>query len=313
MDQTKTLPLVSIVLATYNGEKFLIEQLDSLFKQTYSNIELVVVDDASSDNTLNILYEYSSRYSNMKLFSNEINLGFIKNFEKGCSLSKGEFISPCDQDDVWHIDKVKLMVEAIGDYPLIYCDSYICNEQLEQSGKKISDIVTCKDWNNCLQYAVFARIYGHTLLFTRKLFNSIVPFTELVPHDWWIAYNATLEGGVKFLDKPLVYYRQHAANAFGIVGGKGKKHTLTKAARKKEDIVKARKRVSLFYEQCPAQMQHEKKVLQKLMDSYSTFSLQKDVKRMLLFFKYKDYFLAPKKYSWLHKNLFCLKMFIKIS
>lgn len=313
MNLTKSLPLVSVVLATYNGEKYLAQQLDSVFQQTYTNIEVIAVDDASSDNTVHILNTYCSIHSNLKVFLNQSNLGFIKNFEKACSLSKGAFISPCDQDDVWHVDKIKLMVESIEDYPLIYCDSFVCDEQLNKTGKKISDIVTCKNWSSCLQYAVFARIYGHTLLFTRKLFKNIVPFVEVVPHDWWIAYNATLNGGIKFLDMPLVYYRQHALNAFGIIGQKAKKTELTRSGKNKLNKIKARERVTAFYNFCPAELQHEKTVLKKLMNCYKNFSLSNDLKRMLLFLKYKDFFLAPKKYSWLHKNLFCFKMFIKIS
>ena len=250
MNQTKELPLVSVVLATYNGEKYVEQQLDSIFQQTYKNIELIAVDDASSDNTLNILYAYRLNHSNMKVFLNETNLGFIKNFEKACSLANGDFISPCDQDDVWHVDKIKLMVESIGDYPMIYCDSFICDENLQQTGKKISDIVNCKSWDNCLQYSVFARIYGHTLLYTRSLLQNIISFTEVIPHDWWIAYNAILNGGIKFLNEPLVYYRQHKENVFGIIGQKAKKTNLSKHERKLIEESKSRERIKLFYLLC---------------------------------------------------------------
>src|SRR3712207_3276496 len=77
--------LVSIVLATYNGEKYLAKQLESLFRQTYPNIEIVAVDDGSSDETVNILQKHAEKHRNMKVFVNGTNLGFIKNFEKGCS------------------------------------------------------------------------------------------------------------------------------------------------------------------------------------------------------------------------------------
>ncbi len=311
MDETKK-PLVSVALATYNGEKFIEQQLDSIFQQTYTNIELIVVDDASSDSTLNILHAYRLKHSNMKVFSNETNLGFIKNFEKACSLANGDLISPCDQDDVWHTDKIKLMVEAIEDYPLIYCDSYICNEDLQQTRKKISDIVNCKTWNNCLQYAVFARIYGHTLLFTRKLLQNIIPFTEVIPHDWWIAYNALLNGSIKFLNEPLVYYRQHKENAFGIVGQKARKTALSKHEKKLLEEDKSRERIKLFYKLCPDRLTEEKNVLKQLMDSYEDFSISNNLKRMQLFFKYKHLLLAPKKYTELRRDLFCLKMFVKI-
>src|SRR4051794_28361287 len=80
--ENKPLTLVSIVLATYNGERYLAKQLESLFRQTYGNIEIIAVDDCSSDKTVEILKEYSQRHGNMKVFVNDSNLGFIKNFEK---------------------------------------------------------------------------------------------------------------------------------------------------------------------------------------------------------------------------------------
>ena len=82
MNHQKENPLVSVVIATYNGEKFLAEQLDSIFNQSYKNIEVIAVDDASSDSTYNILKQYSLKYKNLKIFVNEKNLGYIKNFEK---------------------------------------------------------------------------------------------------------------------------------------------------------------------------------------------------------------------------------------
>jgi hypothetical protein len=223
MNELTPMPLVSVVLTTYNGEGFLEEQLDSLFGQTYSPIEVIAVDDGSHDNTLLILNRYAAAHPNMKVIANEVNLGFIKNFEKGCKLSQGALISLCDQDDYWDKDKIKKMAEAIGEYPLIYCDSRLCDEKLQDLGRNISDIVHNQDFDNCLQLAVMCRMYGHALLFSRSLFDKAYPFLEVIPHDWWLAFTATLNGGVKYLPEPLVWYRQHAANVFGVIGGKRKK------------------------------------------------------------------------------------------
>src|SRR3954466_9959659 len=89
MVENESSKLVSIVLATYNGEAFLAKQLESLFNQTYRNIEVVAVDDGSSDKTLDILNEFAGRHPKMKVFKNQFNLGFIKNFERGCTLCEG--------------------------------------------------------------------------------------------------------------------------------------------------------------------------------------------------------------------------------
>ena len=307
-------PLVSVVLATFNGEEFIAQQLDSLISQTYPTMEIIAVDDCSTDNTVNILRDYAVQHNCIKLFVNETNLGFIKNFEKGCLLASGDFISPCDQDDYWVPDKIQLMVADIGDAPLIYCDSFVCNEQLQHNRNKISDLVNCRTWDNCLNYAVFARIYGHTLLFKKELLQHIVPFTEVIPHDWWIAYHASLQGSVPFFPEALVYYRQHPKNVFGIIGQKSKMQSVkTKPVQKRKlEIEKVRTRMQLFYHRCPPALQLEKQVLKKLHKSYSRFSLSNNFLRVYLFFKYRRFFLAVKKYSPLHQVLFCLKMFVKI-
>jgi glycosyltransferase involved in cell wall biosynthesis len=321
MSISNAYPLVSIILATYNGETFLRQQLDSLSAQTYTNIEIIAIDDGSKDATLEILHEYAAAKKNVKVFQNENNLGFIKNFEKGCSLSSGDLISLCDQDDFWHPDKIKNMVENIGEYPLIYCDSLVCDENLNPTGKKLSDLVVCKNFHSCLEYAVYARIYGNTLLFTKTLFLKTAPFLTLIPHDWWLAYNATLCGGIKFLPEALVSYRQHPANVYGVIGRRREKkkflfffpaRTRTRKEKRDDRIsvqAQARERVKIFYDTCPDDLVKEKKVLKQLVKSYEDFSLPNDFLRMYLFFRYRKLLLATKKRSLLRNYLFCFKMF----
>ncbi len=306
-------PLVSIVLATYNGEKYLAKQLETLFRQTYGNIEIIAVDDCSSDKTVEILKEYSQRHGNMKVFVNEYNLGFIKNFEKGCILSIGEYISLCDQDDYWVIEKVEKMVEAIGDSAIVYCDSTVCDEDLKSKGVKISDLVNFKSWNNCLQLAVFCRIYAHAMLFKRSLFNAAYPFLDVIPPDWWLPYLSTFQGGIKYLPEPLVLYRQHAENVSGVIGSKRKKQNkLSRAERNEIEKEKIRTRIHTFYKVCPDKMVKEKEVLYNLMKSYESFSLTNNFRRFALFLHYRDIFLAVKKHSASHRFFFCFKMFVKI-
>ena len=111
MPDSNNYPLISIVLATYNGERYLKEQLDTVFQQTYSNLEIVAIDDCSSDTTVSILHHYASVHSNMKVYVNERNMGHIKAFEKGISLSTGVFIALCDQDDIWNKHKIELLMK----------------------------------------------------------------------------------------------------------------------------------------------------------------------------------------------------------
>ena len=307
-------PLVSIILATYNGATYLKEQLDSIFAQTYPNIEVVAVDDGSTDETVGILRAYAARRpENMKVFVNASNLGFIRNFDKGCSLCSGELIALCDQDDYWYPEKIAKKVAALGDHALIYCNSRLCDEHLQPIGRNISDLVPFQSFYDPLQLSVICRMYGHAILFTRKLFTTAHPFLEVIPPDWWLPYLATYQGGAKYLPEILVDYRQHASNVTGVIGGKRKKSQVqSRRERTKADLTRTRYRVQRFYEVCPETMPREKKVLKALLQSYQSFSLLNNVRRIGVFFGNYKVLLVLKKYSTFRKFLFCIKMFVKV-
>lgn len=291
---------VSIVMSTYNGEKFLEAQLDSIVHQTYPNIEIIIVDDKSTDNSASILKKYAPSYSNIKLFFNEKNVGYIKNFEKGVRLSSGDFISFCDQDDVWSLDKTELLMQSIDDKMMVYCDDDLVDENLNSLSKKHSDLKHLQDFDNCLYFAVDNCVGGHNLIMRKELLNFVLPFPVEMPYDLWCAFNATFRGGIKYLDKPLVKWRQHTKN-------------ITTAYRDKtEKINETKKRLEIFYNTCPENLSMERKVLKQLQKSYENYSLGNDYLRMSLFLKYKKYLLGMKKRNELRKFLFCLKMFFKI-
>jgi len=312
--------LVSVVLGTYNGAAYLEDQLRSVQAQTWTNLEIIAIDDGSTDRTVGILREYAARDSRIKVIINEQNLGFVRNFEKGCSLSKGRWIALCDQDDYWLPEKVEKMVHAIGDYPMIYCDSDLCGPELQPMGTKISDLVHYQSFDDCRQLCVFSRMYGHATLITRSLFDKASPFRKEVPHDGWLAYHATLYGGVKYLPEVLVKYRQHAGNVFGVVGGKKKKDgasqgggkKVQRAEKKKKELARVRLRMDAYCAACPETLVPQKRLLRALAESYRNFSLYNDCRRVALFLANYKLLLAVKKYSTGRKYLFCLKMFVKI-
>ena len=306
-------PLVSVVLGTYNGAVYLEEQLRSVLAQTWSNLEIIAIDDGSTDQTVGILREYAARDSRIKIIINEQNLGFVRNFEKGCSLSKGKWIALCDQDDYWSPEKVEKMVHAIGDYPMIYCDSDLCGPDLQPMGTRISDLVHYQSFDDCRQLCVFSRMYGHATLITRTLFDKASPFRKEIPHDGWLAYHATLYGGIRYLPEVLVKYRQHAGNVFGVVGGKRKKDSsVQRAEKKKRELARIRLRMDAYCAACPETLVPQKRLLRALVDSYRNFSLYNDCRRVGLFLANYKLLLAVKNYSTVRKYLFCLKMFVKI-
>src|SRR5271165_1756949 len=134
-------PLVSIALCTYNGAGFIAEQLDTLITQTYAPIEIIAVDDSSTDETFNILMAYAAKYSQIKIYKNENNIGFAANFERAATLCDGELIALCDQDDLWHPQKIELQVNALKDNIFVYHDSEFIHQDGTSMNKKMSDIV----------------------------------------------------------------------------------------------------------------------------------------------------------------------------
>ena len=308
-----TKPLVSIVIATYNGAAYLEEQLESLFAQTYPVIEIIASDDCSTDNTVDILLKYASAHKNFTLIKNTTTLGYIKNFEQAMTAASGELIAPCDQDDYWFPNKIALMVEAIENYPMLYCDSELVDDKLQSLGKKMSTIKNLATYDNCLVFATDNCIAGHATLLTRKLFLSAKPFTPQVPHDWWLPFVSTFQGGIKYLDLPLVKYRNHANNFIGAVKIKKIKKSISQRINKKKtDRQIIKERIQLFYEKCPENLAEEKTVIQKIAKSYSSFSIANNWRRVRLYLRYKEYFLAIKKCSTAYKYFFCFKMFFKI-
>jgi glycosyltransferase involved in cell wall biosynthesis len=297
--ETKTLPLVSIVVATYNGAKFLEAQMDSLLAQTYPNIEIVAVDDCSKDNTFEILERYAGQHAHIRVFRNTANLGYTKNFEKAVSLATGEYISFSDQDDIWAREKTALLMDAIGDHPMIYSDSQLVTEDL-QPLRKHSDLKHQTTFDNCLYFAVDDCVAGHSLIMKRSVAVAAMPYPTEAAYDLWLPFFATLHGEIQYINTAFVQWRQHRSN----VTGKG--YDL------KAKLEKTRTVFLMYRDACPPAFDKERKVFQQLYDSYESYSFPNNFKRMLLFFKYQHYFLSMKKRNAFRKFLFCIKMFFKM-
>lgn len=205
-----TSPLVSIALCTYNGSKYLPIQLESILNQTYQHIEIVIVDDRSTDDTYELLKSYESKYPNkIRLFKNEKNLGFVKNFEKAISLCQGSLIALSDQDDFWNSNKIEAQVENIKDNQLIYHDSLMINESGVSLEKRISNLKNMYSGGSPLPFLFNNCVSGHSILMKKELVNDILPFPRGIFYDWWIAFKATQTGTIRYLDETFVHYRQH--------------------------------------------------------------------------------------------------------
>ena len=210
-------PLISIALATYNGSRFLREQLDSIYAQTWPNIEVVACDDCSSDDTEAILEEYRQRHG-LRYEVNKRNLGFVRNFEKVMSLCRGEFIALADQDDVWFPEKLERLMAGIGSASLVYSDAFLIDDEgRELPGSLIATSGVLPVTGTSFSYFVCnSCVTGCTALFRRDLLDTALPIPECETyHDWWLALVASKRDGVCYLPERLVRYRQHAANQAG--------------------------------------------------------------------------------------------------
>ena len=205
---------VSVVLATYNGAEYLKEQLDSVLSQTLTPYEIVISDDNSSDNTRQIVSEYQKNNDNIKWFDNK-NHGVNGNFENGLKQSTGDYIAFCDQDDIWALDKLEVLVNGIGDKSLAYCRSELIDSDGHRLDKSIEEHFSITHFSSDLSPLYFLNfncISGHAMLFTRELAEKSIPFSEHVMYDQWLGMVASALSGISYIDKTLVQHRIHATN-----------------------------------------------------------------------------------------------------
>lgn len=213
-------PLISVAMCTYNGEQFLSKQLESILNQTHRNIEVVIVDDASSDGTLAILEQFSARDSRIQLFQNEKNLGFIRNFERALGECRGDYISLADQDDIWLPHKLETLLREIGDNLLIYSKVSLIDSQdraIDGTFPRVKRID-----GHCALSLIFDNcVTGHACLIHPDLLKQALPLPATIfSHDQWLAVVAAASGRLKASDERLSLYRVHDSNA--LLGGKSK-------------------------------------------------------------------------------------------
>lgn len=209
---------ISVLLATYNGSRFLREQLDSILQQTYSNFELLLCDDCSTDSTYSLIEEYTHKDSRIRVFQNEQNLGFKKNFEHLLTLASCDYIALSDQDDIWTSNHLELLMDNLGKNDLVCGNAYLADGDGKSTGVTLLDCShfdflpeTQEDW---FFYLLHGNVFqGAACLFRKKLIAELLPIPDSVKyHDYWLAIHAAMRGGVKYLENPILYYRQHGNN-----------------------------------------------------------------------------------------------------
>lgn len=206
------LPLVSVVLCTYNGEKFIAEQLESVLSQTYRNLEIILCDDASTDHTFSILESYAARDQRIKLFRNEKNIGYNQNFEKAIGLAGADHIAIADQDDIWEQNKIEAMITGWPEN----CDFvYSLSQDFEGSEpQRQQRKLRVRLYNGSDPHKLYfeSPVHGHACMFRRRLLQQALPFPPHVYYDWWLSVVASSVSQVGCIPQVLTHHRVHPEN-----------------------------------------------------------------------------------------------------
>lgn len=208
MNKNKPNIKISVVIATYNGEKYIAEQLNSIIKQTYQPYEIIIQDDCSTDRTWEIINSYANVYQIIKVFKNDKQLGLNQNFITAFYRTSGNYIATSDQDDVWNSNKLEYYSKMIqkDDISLVFSDSYLCDSNLN-----IQKVIK---FNDKTIYEIIWRsmIAGHTLLFKKEILYSLKNIEKIdFTYEWLINITARAYGEIKKINKPLTYWRRHNA------------------------------------------------------------------------------------------------------
>ena len=215
--------MISIVMATYNGARYVGEQIESILSQTYHDFELVICDDCSTDNTLNILYQYAEKDQRIRIIRNQHNLGFRDNFQHAIQCcAKTEYVALCDQDDIWTEDHLQHLVDIIGDKSLACANSIITDQNLKPTGSTLSqqqsfDNLPCDEMLKSQTILLWRNPHqGSTMLVRRSLLDRALPFPEGVSfHDSWLAVLSCFAGGMVYSSHAISLYRMHGNNVSG--------------------------------------------------------------------------------------------------
>jgi len=226
-------PSISIAMCTYNGAKHVLQQMESFAAQSLLPAELVVCDDVSTDETVEVICAFARRAPFAVRFEvNETNIGYSKNFAKAVGLTSGEMILCSDQDDVWHPDKLRIFADKFRRDPhpgLIFCDANLVDQDLKPLGstlwqsrkfrsgarRKLTQIagasVILRDPSGFAAGAVMG--------FASKFKSLVLPLAEGWTHDAWIATVVASVAPIGLIAEPLNDYRQHASQVYGGTSG----------------------------------------------------------------------------------------------
>lgn len=216
--------MISVCIATYNGEKYIKEQLESILPQLSPHDEVIVSDDGSIDNTINIIHSLADK--RIRIIAGPKLNSPTFNFENAIKEAKGDYLFLADQDDIWKVDKISTCLRWLQFYDCIVSDAEVTSEDLSLIAPSLYQLLGIKKGR--IYNALCKNGYtGCCMAFNRKVKEAILPFpNDIAMHDIWIGNVAAFRYKIKFIDDKLIYFRRHdSANS---CNGKGSRYSLAK-------------------------------------------------------------------------------------
>jgi glycosyltransferase involved in cell wall biosynthesis len=298
--------MISVLLATYNGEKYISEQIESILSQTYQDFTLYIHDDNSTDNTYKIISEYAQKHPKKIIVSqNETNVGGAKNnFLQMMIERKDDYVMLCDQDDIWLPDKITKSLAKIKDMEkehgvstpiLVYTNLTVVKDNLEIISYSYEKMANKNFDKNSLNFAVaMNNVAGCTAMYNRAL-SEMIQATQvaqanyIVMHDWWLYLIATALGKCGAIHYPTVLYRQHKGNESGakrVLSPKYIYYVLTHLKKMSSMINDSYKQAEVF-----SRMYGDKLSIEnaELLGAYASLRNLSRLKRVRTVRKYKTY------------------------
>lgn len=203
---------ISVCMATYNGELYIKEQIESILLQLNANDELIISDDHSSDRTCTIVNEFND--SRIKLIINDGENGYTRNFENALKKSNGDIIFLSDQDDIWVDNKVEIMLKYLENSEMVISNAKIVDSEMRIINNSHFYLYDVKKgfWNNFLK----TRYIGACMAFKRDVLEKSLPFPKhqkYCAHDFWLTLVGEAFYEVSLVETPLLLYRRHGNNA----------------------------------------------------------------------------------------------------
>lgn len=202
---------ISVCIATYNGERYIGEQLSSILLQLDEEDEIIISDDYSSDNTINVVKSFNDE--RVKIIYNNGTKGYTANFENALRNSTGEYIFLADQDDVWLPNKVQRSLEILRNKDFLVSNAMVVNAEKKVIESSFFDLIPHYTgfWKNIFKFSYL----GCCMCFRRKILQHALPFPrqrKLCTHDNWLFIVASFFYSVEILNEPLILYRRHGNN-----------------------------------------------------------------------------------------------------